>query len=144
MQLTRFTDYALRTLILLGSSERERWSIDEVATAFAMNHQHLSKVVHRLGQLGYVTTIRGKGGGICLAMDPLTISVGAVIRDVEPDFKLLECFDPASNTCPAGGCCALEQLMRQARNAFLKTLDDATLADVMGSGEDLRKLLGIH
>lgn len=143
MQLTRFTDYALRTLMLLGSTERKRMAIDEIAEAFAMNRQHLTKVVHRLGQLGYVETTRGKGGGVTLAKRPEAIGIGDVVREVETSFDLLECFDPATNTCPAGGRCVLEAVLAKARDAFLAELDFCTLADVIGDGGHLRKVLGV-
>ena len=62
MRLTRFTDYALRTLIYVGAHEPRQSSIAEIARAYAISETHLVKVVHQLGRLGLIRTTRGRGG----------------------------------------------------------------------------------
>ena len=52
MRLTRYTDYALRTLIYVGLREPEQSSIAEIARAYRISENHLTKVVHQLGRLG--------------------------------------------------------------------------------------------
>ena len=61
MQLTRFTDYALRVLMHLASREDERCTIGAIAASQAISGNHLMKVVHQLARQGYVATLRGKG-----------------------------------------------------------------------------------
>ena len=68
MQLTRYTDYSLRTLIYLGAHEGTH-TIAEIANSFGISRNHLVKVVHNLGKLRYIDTLRGKSGGIKLAHD---------------------------------------------------------------------------
>ena len=48
MELTQFTDYSLRTLIYVALREGDRVSIREIADAYAISENHLTKVVHRL------------------------------------------------------------------------------------------------
>ena len=83
MRLTRYTDYALRTLIYVGLHEPEQSSIAAIARAYGISENHLTKVVHQLGRLGLIRTIRGRGGGLRLAMPPGEIVVGAVVRQTE-------------------------------------------------------------
>ena len=76
MQLTSFTDYALRTLIYLASLPKdELTNITEVTDLFGVSRNHMVKVINRLGQLGYVHTVRGKNGGIRLMKAPQEITV---------------------------------------------------------------------
>ena len=89
--LTRFTDYALRVLIFVAHRISANRTIRDVAEAHRVSKAHLMKVVHSLSKLGYLTTVRGKGGGIRSARPPSDISVGGVIRDVEPTTPS-ECF----------------------------------------------------
>lgn len=98
MQLKKYTDYALRVLIFVGSKRKgELSSIKEISEVFDISQNHLSKIVYQLGQLGLLETIRGRNGGIALAQSPEYINVGQVVRQMENDFILMECFDKDTN-----------------------------------------------
>ncbi len=91
MQLTSFTDYALRTLIYLASlPDNEQTNITDVTELFGVSRNHMVKVINRLGQLNYIQTVRGKNGGIRLNRPAKTILVGEVVRDLEP-LDLVNC-----------------------------------------------------
>lgn len=93
MKLTNYTDYSLRVLIFLASRHSDELSnIKEIADTYSISKNHLMKVIYRLGQLGYVETIR-RGGGIRLGMTPEDINIGEVVRNTEDDFNIVECFD---------------------------------------------------
>lgn len=142
MQLSLHADYACRVLIYLASRDASRSSIEEIARAFKISENHLVKVVHRLGQLGFIETMRGRNGGLRLGRDPKSISMGDVIRSMEPHFEVVECFSSTSNTCPITGICGLQPALFKARDAFLQTLDGVTLASVTQNHEALRQSLG--
>lgn len=142
VRLTQFTDYALRVLVYAATAAPERASVSEVAKSFDISHNHLVKVVHKLGQLGFLDTVRGKGGGFSLAQPAETIRIGDVVRGVEPDFRIAECFDDP-RACPISGApCRLAALLDNAQRAFLAELDRATLADVTADRQALVQLLG--
>ncbi len=143
MQLTQFSDFALRTLIYL-SLRRDRLStIEEVAGAFGVSESHLTKVVHRLGKLGVAETQRGRHGGLRLARAPEEINIGWLVRQTEENVTLVECFDTAHNTCPIAPVCGLSTALQEALKAFLSVLDRYTLADVTHDPKGLVQLLGI-
>jgi len=130
MRLTRYTDYSLRVLLYLGYRGGEPATISDIAKFYRISRNHLVKVVHHLGQNGFVQTARGKRGGIRLAKAPALISIGDVVRKTEPDFTLLECFDPAADHCAITRICRLKGVLFDARAAFMAELDRYTLADV--------------
>lgn len=129
MQLTLFSDYSLRVLLYLASHAGERVALPEISAAYGISQHHLVKVVQRLIEEGWVQSTRGRGGGLTLACAAGDINVGRVVRASEPHLNLVECFDPASNTCPIAGACGLKQVLTRAREAFLEELDRHTLAD---------------
>jgi Rrf2 family nitric oxide-sensitive transcriptional repressor len=131
MQLTSYTDYALRVLIYLAMSPNRQATITEIADFFNISRNHLVKVVHQLGSKGFVKTTRGKGGGISLQHPPEVIRIGDVVRSLEKHFNWVECFDPAKQHCRLLPGCGLRQLLTRAGNAYLQVLDKATLADVL-------------
>ena len=131
MQITSFTDYALRVMIYLASSPGRQATITEIAEFFNISRNHLVKVVHQLGSKGFVITMRGKGGGFSLQRSPEQISVGEVVRCMETHFNWVECFDPAQQRCRLLPACGLKRLFARAGDAYLQVLDTTTLADVV-------------
>lgn len=144
MRLTSFTDYALRTLIYLGLHAEGLSTIDEICAAYDIPRNHLSKVVHLLGGSGWVQTVRGKGGGIRLAVPPGQISVGHAIRLTETDFHLVECFDRVNDRCVLSPACRLKSALGEATNAWFAVLDDLTLADLIENEHSLRRHLRVE
>lgn len=144
MRLTDFTDYTLRALIYLGLHRDELVTIQEIADAYGISKNHLMKVAHQLGILGVVVTMRGRGGGLRLSREPRAIRIGQVIRDVEFDMTMVECFDGKSNQCVITPACTLKGALGKAREAFFSVLDDYTLEDLCKNEGKLHRLLRQH
>lgn len=134
MQLTLYTDYTLRVLIYLSRRPQAPVTIAEIAAYYAISRNHLVKVVHNLAVLGYIHTTRGKGGGLRLLLDPEKISVGEIVRKVEPHFDIVECFDSEKNACIIDPICVLKNALFQAKTDFLATLDRYPLAQATRVG----------
>lgn len=144
MQLTTYTDYALRVLIYLAVNDDRLVTIADITKAYGISKNHLMKIVHHLAQGGWITTTRGRRGGLRLARPPQTIALGTVVRETEPRFHLVECFDPATNRCPITPACGLANVLHTAQAAFLAVLDDYTLADIVTQKQALAQLLLIN
>ncbi len=129
MQLTKHTDYAFRTLIYLASvPEGKLTSIKHICEYYDISPNHLSKVVLKLVNLGYVKSVRGKGGGICLAQLPAAIYLRDVLQAVEPELNPVNCNEPPCRISPN---CRLKQVLGGAMAAFLASMDGMTLADIV-------------
>ncbi|MEJ6069977.1 Rrf2 family transcriptional regulator, partial [Psychrobacter sp. 16-Bac2893] len=98
MRLTNYSDYALRSLIYLATKPEPNLlaNISDIANSYHISKSHLTKIIHQLGQLGYIDSVRGKNGGIRLARAPKDINLGVLIKQIEPDFALVECFSTNS------------------------------------------------
>jgi Rrf2 family transcriptional regulator, nitric oxide-sensitive transcriptional repressor len=138
MQLSRFTDYALRALMYLGLHRDRTVTIAEIAATFRISENHLMKIVHQLARQGYIDTARGKGGGMRLARAPDDINIGALVRDTEDNMNVAECFDPANRQCALLPACKLKSVLHEASNAFLATLDRQRLSDLLPAPESAK------
>lgn len=138
MRLTRYTDYALRVLTYLGAQPDRVCSIAEIARGYGISQNHLMKVAHDLGKAGYIEGVRGRAGGIRLARPPEKINVGAVVRQTEDGFALVEC-----DTCAISPACELTRVLDEALAAFMAVLDRYTLADLLKRQTKLLRLLGV-
>jgi Rrf2 family transcriptional regulator, nitric oxide-sensitive transcriptional repressor len=143
MQLTQYTDYALRTLIALGLKPGEKLTVTDIASAYGISRNHLVKVVARLAESGYVETLRGKGGGMRLARAPREIRLGDVVRDLEAELGVVECLTEGGGHCVIAPACKLKGLLHQATDAFLDTLDRHTLEDILRQPQPVARLLHI-
>jgi Rrf2 family transcriptional regulator, nitric oxide-sensitive transcriptional repressor len=144
MRFTYYTDYALRVLMYLGARAGELCKTRDIAASFDISEAHLVKVVHHLGALGVIKTVRGRHGGIALAQDPADIVVGEVVRTTEAGRAIVECFDPDTNRCPLSPACVLQRALSEALDAFYATLDGYTLADLIEPRASLRQLLQLR
>lgn len=143
MQLTRFSDYGIRTLLYLALRRGELSTISDIAEAYDISRNHLMKVVNALVTKGYVQGVRGKNGGIRLARPPESMVVGRLIRDLEPDMAMVECFQ-AHGQCRIQHACTLSGVLNEALEAFLAVLDGYTLADLLENENQLARLLAIR
>jgi len=133
MRLTQFSDYALRTVLYLGVHDSRLVPLAEVARAYRVSYHHLVKVGALLVNLGVVQSVRGRGGGFRLALPPAEVNVGWLVRQTEPDFHLVECFDRETDTCPITPVCGLRHALLKAQTVFLETLDQYTLEHLLAS-----------
>jgi Rrf2 family nitric oxide-sensitive transcriptional repressor len=144
MELSRFSDYSLRVLIYAAAREGEKITLSELAQAYRISHHHLVKIVHFLGKLGFLHNRRGRSGGILLGRKAADIRVGDVIRKTETHFNLVECFDPASDTCRISPTCRLKGVFQEATQAFLDVLDHYTIEDLVQSRSSILRLLSLN
>ncbi len=130
MQLTRFSDLSLRLLMYLASRDHPMDAMitaRAVSTLFNVPYTHMVKVVHRLGQEGWITTTKGEGGGLRLSRSPESIRIGDVLRSTEPEHAVIDCF---TQPCPLRGDCLLKQALDEGYAAFFSKMNELTLADV--------------
>jgi Rrf2 family nitric oxide-sensitive transcriptional repressor len=131
MQLTNFVDYGLRSLMYLAFQSDKLCTVKEISEYYDISHNHIVKVVHRLSQLGYITSSKGKGGGIKIAPHSFNLKIGDLIKELEPTMHLVECFNKDSNTCKITNFCQLKHYLYDANEAFIKSLNHYTLADAI-------------
>ncbi|MFC0542908.1 RrF2 family transcriptional regulator [Kutzneria chonburiensis] len=127
MHLSRATDIALRVL-MLAAAQRRQLTIDELAAALNAPRNHVAKIVQQLRHSGWLTTTRGRGGGISLPDTALRTSVGRIVRDFEGVAEVIDCETPP---CPLRAACRLRGALRTAQEAFFASLDEVVLQDLI-------------
>lgn len=126
MRLSQASDFALRILMLLAS-QKEPVTIEVMSEKLGLVKSHVMKISAKLRKAGIVESQRGRIGGVSLAYQPSEISVGQVVRIIEPDFAVVECMQNQASMCSFMPSCKLRKTIRDATDAFLSTLDKQTL-----------------
>jgi len=134
VQLSLHGEYALRVLLYLGAHPGRVVPTAEISGAYGISKNHLVRVMHTLGEDGYLRLIPGRAGGVSLAIEPHLIRLGDVVRQAEPTLRLAECFDAKNNTCGIAPVCSLKPVLKEALSSFLSTLNRYTLADLLAGG----------
>lgn len=129
MRLTSFTDYGLRALMRAAGDPERVFTTDEIAREFRISRNHLTKVIRELASAGIVATQRGTGGGFRLARSAETITIGEIVRRLEAQAALVECFRADGGSCVLTPTCLLKGRFKAAREAFLGELDRTTLKE---------------
>lgn len=134
MQLNQQTDFALRALILLAEEEKNNpprlLTIREIAEFHRISRNHMMKVINVLVEQNFIEAKRGKNGGLKLSRPSKDIRLGDVVRALENNWNIVECFSPQRQNCQLLPSCRLKQVFHRALNAFLQELDQCTLADI--------------
>ena len=142
MQLSKLTDYALRTLVLAAVRDPELVTVAEIARVYRIPEGHVRKITNLLAREGFLASVRGRMGGYRLASPAERIVLGRVVRATESDLRLVECFDPSSELCRLEPGCVLRAVLVEALDAFLAVLDRTTLAEIVAERRRLAELLG--
>ncbi|HEY1996046.1 Rrf2 family transcriptional regulator [Paraburkholderia sp.] len=146
MKLTDYTDYSLRVMLYLAVRGGGLSTIQEISDAYGISKNHLMKVVQRLGELGWVETVRGRNGGLRLFEHSGSLTVGEVVRKTESDFALVGCFSDERGVhrhCVIQSQCRLKGMLEMARHAFLSELDRHTIGELAEPAGPLSALLGM-
>lgn len=140
MQLTRYTDFGVRTLMYLAvqPDRTTLFRIAEITQVFDLSPNHVSKIVHHLGKLGYLETIRGKTGGFRLGKPACEINLGQLVRVLENSLAPIDCSKPYCRFTPA---CKLKGVLAHAVDAYLNVLDQYSLQDIVSNRDELLVLL---
>lgn len=143
MRLTTRTNLALRTLMFSAANPGRTLRKHDAAIACNASENHLAQVIHGLALAGFLTTLRGRSGGLRLARDPAQITVGDVVRRFESVLPFAPCMEAEGGDCPLVGCCRLTCAFTEALEAFHAVLDRVTLADLVQGNDGLTSVLRV-
>lgn len=129
MRLRASTDIGLRALMRLAGQPERMFTTEEVAGELRISRNHLIKIVQSLVKGGILTTQRGAGGGFRLARSADEITLGDVVRLLESDQVLADCFRADGGTCTLVADCRLKGRLVAAQDAFLRELDRTLLIE---------------
>lgn len=131
MYLSKFTDYSFRSLIYLAVNRDKLCTVEELANNLDISEHHLKKIIHKLAKTEYITSTKGRTGGLKLGLEPKEINLGEVLKITEDNLNIAECFNK-ENTCPfiTGGC-KLKGIMNKSLQSFVKEFSQYTLEDVI-------------
>ena len=132
--LSQKTRYTIRALQHLADHWREGpIRLDAIAEAQNIPRKFLTVILSEMVREGLVVSTRGRDGGYELALPPVDIRYGDIIRLTRGSLALVPCasrnaHEHCTNCLPEAEC-RLRSLMLKVRDDTASILDRITLAD---------------
>jgi Rrf2 family protein len=143
--LAQKTRYTIRALQHLADRYGEGLvPLTDIVAKQNIPAKFLTVILSELGREGLVTAHRGKDGGYALALPPVDVRYGDIIRITRGSLALVPCasryaYEKCKN-CVAEADCRLRSLMLKVRDETAVILDQITLADRI----ELEPLFGVE
>lgn len=132
MQISRKSEYAIHSLMILAYNFGQEMSVDELAMMQEISRTYLAKVMQKLAGAGLVQSSKGFNGGYCLAYPPEEISLGKIVAVFEERRQFYDCLDK-ERQCTLRAGCAVHQSFDKAYSRMMAELERTRLADLLVS-----------
>jgi Rrf2 family protein len=125
--------YGLRAILEIALNQHTGpVTIHTIAQRQEISERYLEQLLITLKQSGLIKSIRGFQGGYILNKEPITITVGDVVRSLEGPIAPVDCVDEHKrNTCPRMGFCVTKKVWEELKEAMTKVLDSYTIEDLV-------------
>ncbi len=135
MNLTSFTDYSLRIMIMLGSNPDKKFKTNELTEYLGIKLNHATKIIHKLASLNYIHSFKGRNGGISINKNSYRLNLSDIVLELEP-MNIVECFAAGNIDCSLLPSCKLKSILNMAKNDFINKLAEHTLLDICNISEE--------
>ncbi|AZR73828.1 hypothetical protein BBF96_10780 [Anoxybacter fermentans] len=130
MQISRKSEYAIHSLIILAFHYGEEMSVDELAEMQDISLTYLAKVMQKLSKAGFVESSKGFKGGYRLALPPQDISLAQVVALFEKEDQFYQCMDKERD-CKMGKNCIIHRVFHKAYQGMIAELEKIRIADLL-------------
>ena len=132
MLITRASEYAILSLILLSSS-KEPMDSETLSKELSIPKSFLAKILQSLAKTGILKSYKGVNGGFVIFKEPSNISMLEVMSSVEGKAPaVFEC-SPSESNCPSekADICSIWPFLNKLQGKIDSFLGDLTLADIL-------------
>ncbi len=129
--------------IARGYSRGGPITIKEISERQEVSVAYLEQILNTLRKAGIINSVKGPGGGYVLSRDPDSISIGAILRELEGPVAITSCLDPKEGCMRVEGC-VTHLLWKALGENIEEFLDKMTLMDLLKGNLfiDLQSTLG--
>ncbi len=130
MKITMIGEYAIRAMMHMAAQGKGVVvNISDVSGHWDIPESILRKIIPRLRRAGFIRSIRGNSGGICLAGDAQQITPLDIIESIEGEIVLNPCLlNP--EFCNRTEICEMHSLWNQARDQLRQILCSTSISEM--------------
>ena len=128
--IRRETDYAVRALLAIASSDGRIVPTAEIAKKQEVPYTFLQKILRKLVEAGIISVKRGTAGGFSLARPPLDVTLLEITESVQGPIALNRCF-LGEGKCPIQKECSVRVQLVGAHEGIRELLAEVTLQELL-------------
>ncbi|NCB52057.1 MAG: RrF2 family transcriptional regulator [Clostridia bacterium] len=128
--------YALRVMIDLAEHDDGGGYtvLMDIAERQEISEKYLEGILAKLSRAGFVSALRGRGGGYRLSRGPETYTVGSILKLTEGDLAPVSCLEGCENVCRRSAECRTLPMWVELGKLLDEFFEGITLADLIGKG----------
>jgi len=124
--------YALRVMIDLAEHDTGEYIVlMDIANRQEISEKYLEGILASLSRDGFVSALRGRGGGYKLSRPPQEYTVGSILKAVDGPLAPVTCLETSENTCPRADSCRTLPFWAKLDQIMDDYLESVTLADFL-------------
>ncbi|MCS7230881.1 MAG: Rrf2 family transcriptional regulator [Elusimicrobiota bacterium] len=136
MKISAKTDYTLRLLFELSLDYYKHFNshclkMKDISKKCGIPYKFLQQIVLALKKLGYIKTIQGVNGGICLAKKPKEIILGDIIRKLEGEKLPIVCFETSFSRNCRKDICIFISIWQEIEKKVKEVIDNVSFEDLV-------------
>ncbi|MBU0473900.1 MAG: Rrf2 family transcriptional regulator [Bacteroidetes bacterium] len=131
-------DYAIRICAYLaGSCGKSHFSIQQLSSKLLITKPFATKIVYQLKKNNILKTIRGKNGGVLLAIKPEELSLFQICEAMGLAMSVSDCIN-VDGFCPLPAPCNLHSFFIEQENQIIEKLKIKTINEFAFTDADLK------
>ncbi|MFV2006409.1 MAG: Rrf2 family transcriptional regulator [Longimicrobiales bacterium] len=133
MILSQTSSYAVRAMVHLADvGDGTPTKVDDIARELEVPRNYLSKILHTLARAGFLSSMRGPGGGFTMLRQPSSIRLLDIIRQFDGRESEHACL-MGNKPCEEDHPCAAHDRWAVVKSQVLTFLSETTILDLLAS-----------
>jgi len=144
MNLLSTTDLGIKALTYMAVNQGEISLLADMSRIFQTKPTAFKRSFRKLVKNKIIITHAGRNGGYSLALNPSNISLGKIIKMLEPDVPIISSMEPDENAVMEYLKSTYNLAIKEAETSFFSVLDRYTIADLASDPLTLKALKISH
>ena len=124
--------YALRVMVDLAEHQEAGYiPLKDITNRQEFSEKYLESIIAFLSKAGFVSGIRGKGGGYRLTRKPSEYTIGSILRILDKRLRLLLAFAHEEDSCTRAATCKTLPMWQKLNKVINDFFDVISLEDLV-------------
>ena len=124
--------YALRVMVDLAENNNGEYiPLKDIAKRQEISEKYLESIMVTMSKAGIIKGLRGKGGGYKLALAPMDITVGRILKVTEKSLAPVSCLEMQPNLCKRSPACKTVRVWQEMYRVVDEYIESVTIADLV-------------